>query len=148
MRGAVRASPTHLSNLFRAPNKVARPVPTDCLNPSAERDAILSAAVEQERDAEHFEEPHPALSRISLVVTRRSFRRGTDHAASSPSNGLDEGLLWDAPPGYSLMSQAKAAPVAVPQVSSRWPTWRARMLFAATVAGVVGLLALEWSAVG
>ena len=97
---------------------------------------------------EHFEEPHPALSRISLVMTRPSFRHGTDDAASSPSNSLDESLLWDAPPGYSLRSQALPPPAAGPQVSSFWHTWSAQVLLAAAmVLGILGVLVLEWGAI-
>ena len=107
----------------------------------------MSAATEQERDAEHFEEPHPALSRISLVMNRPSVRRGTDHAGSSPGNNLDESLLWDALPGYSLMSQALARPTAAPQVSSGWHTWSTRVLLVAMVVGMVGVLVVEWSAI-
>lgn len=103
----------------------------------------MSAAVNQERDAEHFEEPHPGISRISLVMTRPSWRRD---AASNAVQPIDERLLWDAPPGYSLTSLPSRAPVT--QLSSRQHTWRTILLAAAIVLTAATLLALEWSSLG
>ena len=100
----------------------------------------MSAAVNQERDAEHFEEPHPAISRISLVMTRPSWKR---EAASNAAQVIDERQLWDAPPGYSLTILASPAPVN--QVSSPQHTWRTVLLVAAMLLTEVALLALEWS---
>jgi len=100
----------------------------------------VSAAVNQERDAEHFEEPHPAISRISLVLTRPNW---VSEAASDAMQALDERQLWDAPPGYSLTSLAFPAPVT--QVSSGQHTWRTLLLVAAISLTWVALLALEWN---
>jgi hypothetical protein len=96
--------------------------------------------VNQERDAEHFEEPHPGISRISLVMTRPNWMRET---TSNAVQALDERQLWDAPPGYSLTSLAPRAPSA--QVSSRQHTWRTLLLVAAVCLAEVGALALEWN---
>jgi len=96
--------------------------------------------VNHERDAEHFEEPHPAISRISLVMTRPSWMR---EAASNAVQALDERQLWEAPPGYSLTTRASQAPAT--QLSSRLPTWRTILLVAAIFLTEVALLAVEWN---
>ena len=101
----------------------------------------MSAAVNQERDAEHFEEPHPGISRISLVMTRPSWMRET---ASNALQALDERQLWDAPPGYSLACLASPAPVT--QISSGQPTWRTLLLVSAVCLAEAAVLALEWCA--
>jgi len=103
--------------------------------------------VEQDRDAEHFEEPHPALWRISVVIPRSSWRHEADAAASSVEHAADESQLWDAPPGYSLTDQAPLAPAPVTQLSSRRHTWGARLLFAAIAVTILALLVLELSSI-
>lgn len=114
---------------------------------NAQKGKAVSAAVEQERDAEHFEEPHPALWRISLVVTRPTGVREIGGVSSTAERALDESQLWDAPPGYSLTNQAPPAPPPVTQVSSRRHTWAARLAFSAIAVAIAALLVLEWSAI-
>ena len=101
----------------------------------------MSAAADQERDAEPFEEPHPALWRISVVMTRASGRESHD-PANIAAHALDESQLWDAPPGYSLTNHA-AAPAPITQVSSRRHTWSDLLLFAAISVAIVARLVLE-----
>jgi hypothetical protein len=96
--------------------------------------------VNQERDAEHFEDPHPGISRISLVMTRPSWMR---EAASNAEQAVDERQLWDAPPGYSLTTLPSPAPVT--QVTPRQHTWRTLLLVAAISLAEVALLAVEWN---
>lgn len=99
----------------------------------------MSAAAEQERDAEHFEEPHPALWRISVVVTRSGCAAGAEKQVE------DESQLWDAPPGYSLTSRASLAPAPITQVSPHRHTWSARLKLAAIAVATVALIILEAS---
>jgi capsular polysaccharide biosynthesis protein len=98
--------------------------------------------MEQEREEdEFFEEPHPALWRISVVMTRPSSQRESD-AASAAAYALDESQLWDAPPGYSLVGQA-SAPAPVTPVSPRRLTWGVKVLLAAVFVAIAAVFVLE-----
>jgi hypothetical protein len=134
----VRASLTQLGHFATRPIKLLAALPLTVRSQRAERTRIVLAAMEQEREEdEFFEEPHPALWRISVVMTRREAE-----VTTAAANALDESQLWDAPPGYSLVGQT-TAPAPLAQVSPRRLTWGARFAFVAISVAIAAALAFQ-----